>query len=427
MTDVAVIGAGPAGLIAAERLAQQGLLVVVYERMPSPARKLLMAGRGGLNLTHSEPMDLFLTRYRPGASPVVHAVRAFLPDALIKWAQGLGIETLVGSSGRVFPKAMKTSPLLRAWLARLSHLGVRIELNHTLVSLKSATVAGDNEAKITLTLTRKDAAPVNVKARAVLLALGGASWPRLGSDGSWVSLLTALGVPIAPLRPANAGLQVAWSDYFTERFAGKPLKRIALSIAGQRFPGDLVVTRGGLEGTPAYAAGPLVREALSETEGATCRMRIDLKPDVSESALVQRLSRPRGKQSMANFLRKAAGLSPLAIALMREPTAGDGTIDSGATEPLAARIKGLDVSVLGLANLERAISTAGGLAFGALDDGFMIKRLTGVFAAGEMLDWEAPTGGYLLQGCFATGVAAAAGIAVYLSTADRQRASSGSN
>ncbi len=417
MIDVAVIGAGPAGLIAAEKLAQIGLRVVVYERMPSVARKLLMAGRGGLNLTHSEPLERFVTRYRPQPCPVVPAVLAFPPGALIEWAEGLGIETFTGSSGRVFPTAMKASPLLRAWLARLTQLGVRIVLSHTLVSLKPLVVGqatrGTDEG-VALTFSRKGAAPIEIKARAVLLALGGASWPRLGSDGTWVAFISTLGVPVTPLTPANAGLKVTWSEHLVARFAGTPLKRIALSVAGERFSGDLVVTRGGLEGGPAYACGPLVRAALATAENATACVLIDLRPDLTAAALEKRLSRPRGKQSTATFLRKAAGLSPLAIALLREPAAGNGTLDLDAVEALAGRIKGLPITVHGLAGLERAISTAGGLPFDAIDEGYMIKALPGVFAAGEMLDWEAPTGGYLLQGCFATGVAASAGIARYL-------------
>lgn len=427
MINVAVIGAGPAGLIAAEKLAQRGLRVVVYERMPSVARKLLMAGRGGLNLTHGEPLERFVTRYRPQSCPVVPAVLAFPPGALIEWAQSLGIETFTGSSGRVFPTAMKASPLLRAWLARLTQLGVRIVLNHTLVSLKPLVVGQatrGTDAGIALTFSRKGSAPVEIKARAVLLALGGASWPRLGSDGAWVAPMTALGVPVTPLMPANAGLKVAWSDHLMARFAGMPLKRIALGIAGERFTGDLVVTRGGLEGGPAYACGPLVRAALAAAENEAVPVMIDLRPDLTAAVLAQRLSKPRGKQSTATFLRKAAGLSPLAIALLREPAAGNGTLDLDAAEALAARIKGLPIAVHGLAGLERSISTAGGLAFSAIDEGYMIKDLPGVFAAGEMLDWEAPTGGYLLQGCFATGVAASAGIARYLLGAQETATSS---
>ncbi len=424
--DVAIVGAGPAGLFAAERLSAQGYGVVVFERMPSPARKLLMAGRGGLNLTHSEPLDVFLRRYRPQQPLLLRMLCAFPSDALVSWIEGLGIATYIGSSGRIFPTAMKASPLLRAWLNRLTRQGVQLRPDHTLVSLTPVGHAPAADAPgapaIGMAFARKGAQSVRVKARAVLLAMGGASWPRLGSDGTWVSLLGAHGIDITSLAPANAGLLVPWSRYLTERFAGTPLKRMALSADGTRFAGEVIVTRTGLEGTPAYTAGPLVREALARADGAPVRVSLDLRPDLSVEDLTRRLSKPRGKQSMSNHLRKVAGLPPLAIALLREPWAAaeNGGLavspDGLATAPevLAARIKALPLPVTGIADLERAISTAGGVAWSAVDDNLMAKALPGVFLAGEMLDWEAPTGGYLLQGCFATGAAAADGIGRFL-------------
>jgi len=435
--DIAIVGAGPAGLIAAERLAQTGHRVVIYDRMPSPARKLLMAGRGGLNLTHSEPLDRLLQRYHPDEPRLLDAVRAFPPDALVAWANGLGIETYVGSSGRVFPAAMKASPLVRAWLARLAGLGVRIEREHRLVGIDRIHET-DDFLTPRLTFSRKAGGLVTIAPHAVLLALGGASWPRLGSDGGWVDLLRHHAIPITPLKPANCGIIVPWSAHLIERFTGTPLKRIALTVVDRRFSGEVVVTRSGLEGSPVYAAGPHIRTALTAAGDTPVAIILDLRPDLSLAELEHRLAKPRGKQSLATYLRKAAGLSPLAIALLHESNREAGpdaahpsawNAMTGATRAdLAAAIKALPLRVKGLAGMDRAISTAGGIAWTAIDPNFMLRDLPGVFAAGEMLDWEAPTGGYLLQGCFATGVAAAAGIDRFLNqpaTAAREPAASG--
>ncbi|MCB1507126.1 MAG: TIGR03862 family flavoprotein [Hyphomicrobiaceae bacterium] len=414
--DAIVVGAGPAGLIAAETLAASGLSVMVFDAMGAPARKLLMAGRGGLNLTHSEPMEAFLSRYHPASSLITGAVRAFPPDALVAWAEDLGVPTFIGSSGRVFPKSLKASPLLRAWLARLSTLGVQLHLRHKLVDL-ACDGAGPGAAHITATFRRQDGSHAIFAAKGVVLALGGASWPRLGSDGGWAGLLAGKNVDVADLVPANAALRVHWSEHIRSRFAGTPLKRIVLGVAGETFPGELVLTRDGLEGGPAYGACRLVREALERDGSGRVDAMLDLRPDLTVEALAMRLAKPRGKQSLASFLRKAAGLAPPMIALLHEPPPERGTADgppwqakTATPVELAQRIKALPLTITGIGGLERAISSAGGVTLASLDDNFMVKALPGVFAAGEMLDWEAPTGGYLLQACFATGAASARGL-----------------
>ncbi|MEW5964553.1 MAG: TIGR03862 family flavoprotein [Pseudomonadota bacterium] len=396
---VGIVGAGPAGLVAAERLAMLGARVTVYERLAAPGRKLLMAGRGGLNLTHSEPIEAFLARYPDAAPALTHAIRAFPPAALLEWVHGLGIETFVGSSGRVFPRAMKASPLLRALLTRLAGLGVVIRTRHRFEGwsddggLRFSTPDGP------LTTPAPDA---------VLLALGGASWPRLGSDGRWVELLAARRVAITPLVAANAGVRIAWSETFRARCEGQPLKRIALAIGTTVRRGEAVVTRTGLEGGAVYALGPALRAALSA--GPPVTIEVDLMPETGTAELARRLARPRRKQSMATFLRKAAGLAPIAASLLREDRRGALPHDP---EALAGRIKAVQLPVDGLAGLERAISTAGGVRFDGLDTHLMLGALPGVFVAGEMLDWDAPTGGYLLQATFATAHAAADGIAAW--------------
>jgi uncharacterized flavoprotein (TIGR03862 family) len=389
VTTVAVVGGGPAGLMAAEVLSAVGAKVTVYERMPTVGRKLLMAGRGGLNLTHSEPFDRFLARYGAQAGRLQPIIEAFPPSALVEWAEGLGQATFVGSSGRVFPKAMKASPLLRAWLARLEAQGVRIETRRRWLGWDaSGALRFDGDEAVT--------------ADAVVLALGGASWPKLGSDGAWTDALA--GAPLAPFRPANGGFAVAWTPLFRERFAGAPLKTIALGFAGRTVRGDAMVAAYGLEGGAVYALGAALRDAVQEAGSAV--VHLDLRPDVSAEALAARLERAGEGQSLANRLRKAAGLSPLAAGLLRE-----GFADGPPREParLAAAIKQVPLTLTGHAPIERAISTAGGVSFAGLDEDLMLRTRPGAFVAGEMLDWEAPTGGYLLQASFATGVAAAKG------------------
>ena len=409
---MAVVGGGPAGLIAAERLAQAGCAVDVYEHMASVGRKLLLAGRSGLNLTHSEPLPAVTARY--GDAPVVQdAVRAFTPTDLRAWAAELGQATFVGSSGRVFPEAMRATPLLRAWLARLTDLGVQF---HVRTAWRGWTDAATQPLQLRMQGTEPGATPDDLRADAVVLALGGASWPRVGSDGSWVPHLRAAGVEIAPLRPANCGLTVTWTTAFAERFAGQPLKNVAVSVdsvdAAACVRGDVTITTLGLESGPIYTVSSAVRDALAAS--GTRVLTVDLHPDSSASELVARLARRRPKDSLSTTLRRTLGLTPAAIGLLREATGNDLPHDASA---LAALVKAVPVTITGTQPLARAISTAGGVALHEVDERFMLRRLPGVFVAGEMLDWDAPTGGYLLQASFSTGVAAADGVAHWLGIA----------
>ena len=390
----AVIGAGPAGLSAAEVLAEAGLDVTLYERMASPARKLLMAGRGGLNLTHSENWSSFVARFEARSERLKPFLEAFGPQDVRDWCAGLGEETFVGSSGRVFPKSFKASPLLRAWLRRLDSAGVKFLSRHDFRGF-------DGRAA----LFETPEGPKQVEADVFVLALGGASWPRLGADGSWVAPLAEAGLPSSPLRPANSGFLIDWSPHFRERFEGQPLKNIALRFGDFSARGECVVTRRGLEGGAVYALSGAVREGLG-AKGA--EILIDLRPDASEPDLARKLARPREKQSFSNFLRKTAHLAPAAIALLRE-----GGLPPSEPNQLAALIKALPLQVKGVAGLERAISTAGGVLWEGLDEKLMAKNFPGLFVAGEMLDWEAPTGGYLLTACFALGRAAGAAAAAF--------------
>ena len=409
--EVAIIGGGPAGLVAAETIAQGGARVTVYDAMPSVGRKFLMAGRGGLNLTHSEPIDVFLTRYREATPKLSPAIEAFPPDRLRAWCEALGQPTFTGSSGRIFPKVMKASPLLRAWLRRLDAMGVQFSLRHR-------WIGWDENGHL---LFQMPDGQIAVDAIATVLALGGASWPRLGSDGGWVETLCAKGVKVAPLKPANCGFTVAWSGIFRDRFEGEPLKGIALSFGDRAVRGEAVITRGGIEGGAIYALSRDLREAILSSGHAT--LRIALRPDLQVAALSARLSAPRGKQTFSNWLRKAAQLSPVALGLLQETAKTSGnSLSSLSPEALAKWINDVPVELTGVAPIARAISSAGGVAFDQLDADFMIRRLPGVFAAGEMLDWEAPTGGYLLQACFATGAAAGRGVLRWLGRSRRLEA-----
>lgn len=397
---VAIIGGGPAGLIAAEVLGRAGLAVTIYDRMPTVGRKLLMAGRGGLNLTHSEGFEPFLSRYRPAATPLRRWIESFPPSALRDWAEGLGQPTFVGSSGRVFPVAMKASPLLRAWTERLRSHGTRI--------ITRARWLGWNDVGA-LMLRLDDGTIETVTPDATLLALGGASWPKLGSDGNWVAALEARGVAVAQLLPSNCGFTADWSQVFRARFAGQPLKNVVLSFGSQSLAGEAMITDTGLEGGAVYALSAALRDTILETGRAV--LTIDLRPDISLAQLTESLSQPRRGQSLSTRLRKSAGLSPLAINLMREVSGNDLPPTAAG---LATQIKSLPVTLIGIGALDRAISTAGGIKFSETDEHLMLRQLPGVFVAGEMLDWEAPTGGYLLQATMATGVAAAQGIIRWL-------------
>ncbi len=398
----AVIGAGPAGLMAAEQLAASGVSVTVYDRMPSAGRKFLMAGRGGLNLTHSEELSCFIARYGAGAAHLACALDTWTPAQMVDWAHGLGIETFTGSSGRVFPKAMKASPLLRAWLKRLDGLGVQLLTGHTWHGFDDTD---------RLVFATSEGAERRAIADVVILAMGGASWPRLGSDGAWVRPLQSLGVPIKPLVASNCGVTIPWSPHLLARHAGAPLKRVALSIGDRTVRGEAIISRQGLEGGAVYALGAAIREALADHGHA--EVVLDLRPDMTREELARRLSAERGKQSTATFLKRTLKLAPAAIALMHEakllPAEG---------AALARRIKSVPLIATGTAGLERAISTAGGVAFEGVDRFGMLNARPGVFVAGEMLDFDAPTGGYLLQATFATAVVAAQGASRWLHRMD---------
>lgn len=397
--SIAIIGSGPSGLIAAETLAHAGCKVVIYDRMPSPGRKFLLAGRGGLNLTHSEDISRFMTRYGEAATRLAASINAYTPTAVVRWAESLGQTTFTGTSGRIFPEAFKATPLLRAWLARLDSLGIRF-------AFRQHWRGWDDAGK--LIFTSPDG-PLAVDADATLLALGGASWPRLGSDGAWTSTLSEKGVAISPLKPANVGFLVTWSDFFRTRFEGEPLKRIALRFRDKIARGEAIITGSGIEGGSVYALGATIRDAILHEGEAT--VTVDLRPDLDKAMLTKRLAVDRKRQSSSTFLRKTAGLSPVGIALLRESSGVALPVEPGA---LADLIKAVPLRLTGTADMTRAISTAGGVAFDEIDEAFMIHRLPGVFVAGEMIDWEAPTGGYLLQACFSTGVAAARGILAFL-------------
>ncbi len=393
MPSITIIGAGPTGLFAAEQLAASGHTVTIYDQMASPARKFLLAGRGGLNLTHSEPLATFRTRYGAAEPWLAPMLQAFPPEALAAWCEGLGQSVFTGSSGRVFPTAMKAAPLLRAWLRRLEGLGVRLLTRHRWLgwapdgALRFASPQGESL----------------IRPAATLLALGGASWPRMGSDGGWVPLLRASGVAVADLRPSNCGVVVPWSEILLRRHEGQPLKRIALTLAGRTVRGEAVLTRQGLEGGALYALSAPLRAALDAS--GTTTLHIDLRPDMDAATLSARVDIARGGRTLPNFLRQSANLSPVSIALVQE------ALHCGAPPtPLSALIKALPIRITAMQPIDRAISSAGGILLAELDDHLMLRRLPGVFAAGEMLDWEAPTGGYLLQACFSMGRHVAAGM-----------------
>ena len=396
---IAIIGGGPAGLMAAEVLAAAGgLEVTVFDAMPSVGRKFLMAGKGGMNITHAEPMADFVRRYGERSAQIAPLLDAFGPSALRDWIGGLGIETFVGTSGRVFPTEMKAAPLLRAWLHRLRSRGVHFHVRHRWLGwvddqLRFSTPAG----------------AVSVEADAVVLALGGGSWAKLGSDGAWVPLLLERGVPVASLKPSNCGFDVAWTSYFSERFAGEPVKAVIASVGNQRQQGEFNITATGIEGGLIYALSAPLRDALARDGQAA--LTLDLAPGRSLEKLRLELSRPRGRDTLANHLRRRAGIEGVKAALLREFCPPE-TLNAAAS--LAAAIKGLPLPVVAARPIDEAISTAGGVAFEGLDEHLMLRSQPGVFCAGEMLDWEAPTGGYLLTACLASGRAAGLGVRHWL-------------
>ena len=397
--SVAIIGGGPAGLMAAEVVSARGVKVDVYDSMPSVGRKFLMAGKSGLNITHSDPFDVFASKYGKRRPQIEPMLKAFGADQLREWVHSFGIETFVGTSGRVFPVGMKASPLLRVWLKRLNASNVTFHLRHKLTA-----ILPDNSLRFATTNGE-----VTVKADAVVLALGGGSWRRLGSDGAWVDWLKQAGAEVEPLRPSNCGFDVAWSEHFREKYDGHPLKSVILSFGEFRQQGEFIVTKEGVEGGLIYAASARLRDEIDANGKAV--MFLDLKPDRALEWLVDKLSRPRGKRSLASYLEKSLGIYGVKAGLLREFVSKE---DFTNAERLAGFIKALPVPLVAPRPLDEAISSAGGVRFESLDEGLMLRALPGVFCAGEMLDWEAPTGGYLLTACFSSGVAAGNGVLGWL-------------
>ncbi|MHB1144183.1 MAG: TIGR03862 family flavoprotein [Thiobacillus sp.] len=406
MRTAAIIGGGPAGLMAAEVLSHGGVQVDLYDAMPSGGRKFLLAGVGGMNITHSEPFDAFLSRYGTRAASIQPLLEAFSPDALREWIHGLGVETFVGSSGRMFPKDMKAAPLLRAWLHRLRESGVRFHVRHRWLgwsadgALQFETPQGD----------------IAVKADAVVLALGGGSWAKLGSDGTWVPLLAQRGVEVVPLLPSNCGFDVAggWSEHLRSRFAGQPLKTVALRFtdaAGHSHErrGELMLSDTGIEGSLVYALSAPLRDTIAGQGAVT--VQLDLAPDKTLDRVIAEVAHPRGARSLSSHLQSRAGIRGAKMALLREILSTEQLSDP---VQLANAIKSLPITLAAPRPLDEAISSAGGVRFEALDEYLMLRDLPGVFCAGEMLDWEAPTGGYLLTACFASGRAAGLGALAWL-------------
>lgn len=399
MRSVAIVGGGPAGLMAAEVVSARGVKVDVYDSMPSVGRKFLMAGKSGLNLTHSDPFDVFASRYGKRRKEIEPLLKQFGADELREWARSLGIETFIGTSGRVFPVGMKASPLLRAWLKRLTDSGVTFHLRHTWTgflpdrSLRFASPHGE----------------VIVNTDAVVLALGGGSWRRLGSDGEWTDWLKQAGAEVEPLRPANCGFEAEWSPHFKEKYDGHPVKSVILSFGEFRKQGEFIVTKEGVEGGLIYAASALMRDEIEANGKAV--MLLDLMPNRTLDWLKEKLSRPQGKRSLASYLEKTLGIKGVKAGLLREFAPKE---DFTNGERLAQLIKALPVPLVRTSPLDEAISSAGGVTFESLDENLMLKRWPGVFCAGEMLDWEAPTGGYLLTACFSSGYAAGKGVLKWL-------------
>jgi uncharacterized flavoprotein (TIGR03862 family) len=410
--SVAIIGGGPAGLMAAEVISAQGVKVDVYDSMPSVGRKFLLAGKGGLNITHSEPFEKFVSRYGERRANLEPLLNVFGPEELRQWVHGFGIDTFVGTSGRVFPVGMKASPLLRAWLKRLSDSGLTFHLRHKWTGFHdfapAAVPGGESQNMIELKFETPDGEK-EVKASAVVLALGGGSWARLGSDGAWTSWLREVGAEVEPLRPSNCGFEVGWSPHFRERFEGHPIKSVVLSFESFRQQGEFIVTKEGVEGSLIYAASALLRDEI-EARGKAMIM-LDLAPDRSHEWLVERLSRSRGSSSMASHLEKTVNIKGVKAGLLHEFVSKE---DFSHLQPLAHFIKNLPIPLIATRPLDEAISSAGGVTFESLDEHLMLRSMPGVFCAGEMLDWEAPTGGYLITVCMASGYAAGQGVLKWL-------------
>ncbi len=405
---VAIIGGGPAGLIAAETVGTAMAQVHVFDAMPSPGRKFLMAGKGGLNLTHAEPAAAFRSRYGDRQANIAPLLDAFGQDELRAWVHGLGIGTFVGSSGRVFPDDMKAAPLLRAWLRRLREAGTAIHVRHRWLAL-AASEDGRHELVFATPEGER-----RVRADAVILALGGGSWAKLGSDGKWVAILSAAGVPVAPLRPANCGFDVRWSDHLRGRFAGEPVKNVVASATdaqGQthRRQGEFVITENGVEGGLIYALSAPLRDVLEREDSA--RLTLDLLPALPLARVIDEVARPRASRSLASHLQSRLGLKGIKVALLHEVLAAEDFRDAA---KLAQAIKALPLTLVATRPLDEAISSAGGVRFEAVDEKLMLRAHPGIFCAGEMLDWEAPTGGYLLTACFASGHAAGVGARQWL-------------
>ena len=401
---VAVIGGGPAGLMAAEVLSRGGARVDLYDAMPSVGRKFLMAGKGGMNITHSEPRGYFVSRYGARQAQIGPLLDAFGPEALCDWIHGLGIETFVGSSGRVFPRDMKAAPLLRAWLHRLREAGVTFHMRHR-------WQGWDEQGRLRFAAPQGEQ---SIQADAVVLALGGGSWARLGSDGAWTPLLEGRGVPVAALKPANCGFDVGWTEHFSSRFAGEPLKSVVLSftdVAGveHRKQGEFVVTTSGVEGSLIYAMSTGLRDKIAAQGEAL--VHLDLLPGKELQRVIDDIAHPRGARSMSSHLQSRLGLKGVKASLLREVLPTEVFSDPGR---LGSAIKALPLRLVAPRPLDEAISSAGGVLFESLDERLMIHALPGVFCAGEMLDWEAPTGGYLLTACFASGYVAGLGAVAWL-------------
>ena len=393
MGRVVIIGGGPAGLMAADAAVTAGAIVELYDTMPSVGRKFLLAGKGGLNLTHSEPMESFLSRYGTCRALIEPAIRSFPPAALRAWAHELGVETFVGTSGRIFPTDLKAAPLLRAWLRRLRMAGVQFHVRHR-------WCGWDEHGRLRFITSNGMS---SVQADAVVLALGGGNWPHFGSDAAWIQILAERKIPISPLKPANCGFNVRWSEHFRTKFAGHPVKTVeatAKTVDGVmiRQRGEFVITETGVEGGVIYAVSSYLRNCIEKDGPAT--LWLDLAPDRSLQRLTDDLSQPRGKHTVATHLKRCAGVGGVKAGLLREAVPKETLADPAR---LATAIKSLPVTLVSPRPLEEAISTAGGVSFEALDSRLMIRSLPGVFCAGEMVDWEAPTGGYLLTGCLATG------------------------